>query len=614
MRKHKSVVAILLAVMMIFTFMPAMVFAANYSFTVKSWDDSATGKYGSVVGKCTDTTQADQTFETKRGFSSDTDTNPGLITAVPQNKTDGVVGGNTYTAPASSAYFYDFDGAKLVYLDGGKYKELNGASFTQSTMIGRTIYVEFVEPDYSSDAVAAKEAGTTYTAKKAHFALTTHSDYDSDLNAHTATYTGTFGGWTLTIKRDPIYYDSEGAVPAKKEQSVKFTVDSFVPSGAIDPTVAADKFGTLSDATIKVVANAVTPADAKFYLDEVGTGLKSVVYDGNEHTVVADTVAGYQISYEVLNPTTGKYEAKTAVTITDVQKNDVTFRAVFKDAKGTETKGAPQSLNLLPLGTTADAGRAVYFGFGMKESEADSSAVYTVPATEYDALNYVAFVAQEKAITGATTEAQAAVKKANDGAKSAVEKNAENLKNWFNDYYTIKDVTTKAQAKNNEVHVQINSKAGSYTKAEMEALDKKYDSLTRNFGGNIATPPTTLINNDFVKSTATIKLNGAASKDYEVAFTNAPTSKVYKGKKTTKAGKLKKNQSFTVTAVANDGKTVAYKLVNANIPKISIDSTTGKITIKKGAKGTYKIKVKAYVPGNSVVASETQAITIKIKK
>lgn len=74
--------------------------------------------------------------------------------------------------------------------------------------------------------------------------------------------------------------------------------------------------------------------------------------------------------------------------------------------------------------------------------------------------------------------------------------------------------------------------------------------------------------------------------------------------------------SFTVKAEASNGAAVKYKLINAD-DKIKIDKTSGKITIKKGlAKGTYSIKVKAYVPGMNEFgyAQETQAIKIVIKK
>ena len=51
--------------------------------------------------------------------------------------------------------------------------------------------------------------------------------------------------------------------------------------------------------------------------------------------------------------------------------------------------------------------------------------------------------------------------------------------------------------------------------------------------------------------------------------------------------------------------------------KITIDKTTGKVTLKKGLKkGTYKVKVQAYLvnPWHGQIISENQAIKIKVKK
>ena len=59
--------------------------------------------------------------------------------------------------------------------------------------------------------------------------------------------------------------------------------------------------------------------------------------------------------------------------------------------------------------------------------------------------------------------------------------------------------------------------------------------------------------------------------------------------------------------------------MNVNTSKITIDKKSGKITVKKGlTKGTYTVKVKAYVAGHTSGANawgtDTQTIKIKIKK
>ena len=88
---------------------------------------------------------------------------------------------------------------------------------------------------------------------------------------------------------------------------------------------------------------------------------------------------------------------------------------------------------------------------------------------------------------------------------------------------------------------------------------------------------------------------------------------------TVKYSKVKKKaQSLTVTKVINTLKkgqgTMSYVKSSGN-KKITINKSTGKVTIKKGLKkGTHKVTVKVKAGGNSnYKASSTKAITIKIR-
>ncbi|MBQ3412116.1 MAG: cadherin repeat domain-containing protein, partial [Oscillospiraceae bacterium] len=185
----------------------------------------------------------------------------------------------------------------------------------------------------------------------------------------------------------------------------------------------------------------------------------------------------------------------------------------------------------------------------------------------------------------------------------AVEANQTELMAYFKDY--AKFTTTLTKATNIEtVSFKLNPEL---TDAQLTALDKKYETLISNMGlgakgANLGTDTTYVY-------------RSPASNDTEVVFTKAITSKTYKGSKTTKKGKLKKNQTIQFTAETPNGTAVKYKLVNVNTSKITINSTTGKVTLKKGlAKGTYKFKVKAYIPGAGALANEVQSVTIKVKK
>jgi hypothetical protein len=80
-----------------------------------------------------------------------------------------------------------------------------------------------------------------------------------------------------------------------------------------------------------------------------------------------------------------------------------------------------------------------------------------------------------------------------------------------------------------------------------------------------------------------------------------------------KAKKLKKTKSFKI-AYENEFGKVKFTKVSGN-SKITV-STAGKVTVKKGLKkGTYKLKVKAYVKGtaNYKKAVETKTINVTVK-
>ena len=186
---------------------------------------------------------------------------------------------------------------------------------------------------------------------------------------------------------------------------------------------------------------------------------------------------------------------------------------------------------------------------------------------------------------------------------------------YFNELYEI----TESVSKYNPDMIDLEIVAKDLTNTERKAITDKYDALTRNIPGITKGVADYSGNNSVINDTAAIFLNGKDPHDYTVEFTKAVDKKVFKGKKFIKKGKLKKNGTIALKAECANGYTVKYKLSNAN-SKIVIDKKTGKITCKKGlAKGTYKVKVTAYVPRytNTPLAritSETQTVVIKVNK
>ena len=77
----------------------------------------------------------------------------------------------------------------------------------------------------------------------------------------------------------------------------------------------------------------------------------------------------------------------------------------------------------------------------------------------------------------------------------------------------------------------------------------------------------------------------------------------------------KKSQSFTLGASVNSKGKLSYKKTSGS-SGISVNSKTGKITVKKGMKkGNYKIKVqiKAAAKGNYTAGTKTVTVTVKVK-
>ena len=68
-----------------------------------------------------------------------------------------------------------------------------------------------------------------------------------------------------------------------------------------------------------------------------------------------------------------------------------------------------------------------------------------------------------------------------------------------------------------------------------------------------------------------------------------------------------------VLKISNNKGSLIFKKIKGN-KKISIDETTGKVTIKKGLqKGTYKVKVKVTDKGNNIYAAVSKKVTFKVK-
>lgn len=387
---------------------------------------------------------------------------------------------------------------------------------------------------------------------------------------------------------------------------------SFMPTMALAESVE----GTVANATFTVKSKDLTPATANFYLDSTDSAFKSYkrsedtvltgCYDGATHTVVADAVPGYTISYEVYNSSTDEYEAAASgVTIKDVQDKDVEVKATFTKISDSSKEYRTFYVNLIPA--------IVHFSFDADASKSDTKGeyVYYVDGSKYNTADYIAFTPDQINIKDVpaeyTDQAGAYIKAYNAANKAALAANLDEINDVFNDLFEV--TAAPDQGDPDKITLKIDEK--DMTAKDKAALRKKHEQLLTNFEHTLGDWDAD--EKEYVLPTATLYINSVLDPaspilaEY-VRFTNSPKAKSYKVK-----ALKKKSKSFTVKAEADNGAAVNYKLINAPA-KIIIDKTSGKITLKKGlAKGIYRIKLKAYVKGNSKVY-KTHAITIRVRK
>lgn len=534
MKKHKSVVAILLAVMMIFTMMPAMAFAADTSGTYN--DAAYTATWNDDYSKVTINGTTYNTVKTWMGDAS------GMIKAT--------VDKSAYSTSAAAAipnaevYYYDLTGSKLL---------VNGQTATQYNR------------DEFNTVFAETATHAIQLARPAGLVI----DENTKTTAGAVVVTG-LTGWTVKV-------DKPEGFKADATEDQKFTVAAQVTTNnTIDGTASKPYLrGNVGATELTFLGKAKDAQNAQFFWDEVAEKKaleKGLVYDGAEHKVVMQEIAGYTVSYSVFNKSTGAYDSVAAVTVKDVA-DPIKVKAVVTNGKDRAAANYKEYYFEVSV-TPADE---PYFTF---DDDGDLGYYhYAVDGEQYNLDDYVVVTTDTRAQKATVTAAKA------------------DLMAFFKEYYDI--TTTARKASPNTLRLSATPK--QLTEAEKKALDTKYATLIANFGFEKSTAP---VFDDPDEWVATLEINFKGVG--EIEFVNSPTSKSYKAKVL-----KKKAKSFTVKAVCDTGHAVSYKLMNAP-QKIVINKTTGKITLKKGLKkGTYKIKVKAYINNEYF---ETHAITIKVKK
>jgi hypothetical protein len=546
MKKHKSVVAILLAVMMIFTMMPMMAFAKTAP--------AATDKvvWASDYSKVTVNGVDWPVVRTAEGTTWN-----GLIKATTDDSK--YAGSAADAVPDVTAYYYDFNGAKLAIGDAAVKEIYTKTAF--DSMVNGAFQIQLAMPSY-----VANIADYNTAAKKL------------------AVINSGIAGWTWTANVSPEFDPNEVSY-TDRSFTVTLSVKNTGTVDVADPA-KADYIGSVAPTNFTVQADKASAGDIAYYVDSVKAGnevSKAIPYDGKEHKVVAKDVPGFTVSYEVLNTKTGKYEAASEVVVKDA--GQVTVQPTVTDKNGKATKAATFTV------TVAKADAPI---FAFAKDDNKQTMTYDVKeGEEYDVNNYVEMFPGEVPSTVTDADAKKARAAANKAAAKA------DAAQWNAYFKALYDVTaTPGEKDPSKVACEIAKKELS-TAEEKEAL-KPFEALLANY----ETPGT------FSDTTSVTIV--PASDWYEIEFTKSPTKKTFKAKVL-----KKKAKSFKVHAEATNGEAVVYKLINAP-EKIVINKTTGKITLKKGLKkGTYKIRVRAYIPKTYSLAfwnPEEHAITIKVTK
>lgn len=241
------------------------------------------------------------------------------------------------------------------------------------------------------------------------------------------------------------------------------------------------------------------------------------------------------------------------------------------------------------------------------------TAAKKLKAADYTAASYktykAAITAAETVLNGedfSDTEVTAATKALTDAKAKLVKLKTQsitvsvkNTKNVVSKKYGDKAFSLGAKAKTTLTYKSSNTKIAT--------VDRK-GKVTIKAAGTVKIT----IN---AKATGTYKAATAKVLTIKIAK-KAPTIKTKIGTKNLSYNTLKKRaQVFTLGTSVNSKGTLTYKKLSGS-SAVSVNSKTGKLTVKKGLKkGTYRVKVqiKSAAKGNYTAGSRTVTVTVRVK-
>jgi hypothetical protein len=553
--KHKKLLAILLSLAIMVTFMPMMAFAQDAGYTT-SWAKD----YKSVT-VTNNATKESATFTDGQNAKVKYTWANGAVTASLDWSTYDSAAVSDLGRNAAPEDFYDLSNAFI------------GTSATDK--VTTVAYANFA---YAEKAPAGSKVYTATNYK----VFTTQPSYTDGYDAKTVATTATL----LDANKFDTEIVANGFAPDTYTNMPVTLVANVLPYGVGAATSNVNYIGTVPEKAITVQGMVANADQIVFAVDDLkeaptgwtkipatGAGLTAVTgtYDGKTHKIVNSEVPGLKVVYEVQNANR-TWDEVSAVEFKDVTATPIQARyTVYKDnvaVTGYKNKNFTVTVN--PTNTT----------FSFEFDEAKLSSDKNQVAKDANPLDYVKVI----------------------GVKAADKETALKL---FSDKYEIK-VADKA----------INKEAKTWTIVKKEGVKdadiyKSYKAMMDNYKG--ANSDRTDLDADPQEVTVYLVEGSTLNNlDDDVTFTKAQGQK-YSYKKVLK----KKSKSFKVVAVADSGKAVQYSIVSSNTSKITINAETGKITVKKGLKkGTYTVTVKAKtVAGDGFrAASDKATLQVKVTK
>ena len=554
-KMRKKLFAVIMSVMMMVTFMPAMAFANsttdgwNEDFTKYEKGDVSSAKVVKVLSDNFDTTGA------IKAIALDRDNNPIANAAIEYVD---------YSMVTLESVKYGSASEGAVWKDSVSYE--NADLFKLLTKVSCEATVRFTLPDDSYYATWSN--GSSTKAEK---------------------------GYTKVIKNN---WEVEGLGDGEYDTTDIFTAQSFKLKLTYKGTLPHT--GVLAKKSLTVDAKKdVKTSDAIFYIDGVAKYenlvdhvhnllKRQVVYDGAEHSIEMKEIAGLSVTYKMLNEETGKFDTVEKPVFKNAGEYAYQFTLKTKDEE--KTYAVDVKVNYANVTFAFDANDRK----GTIQETSGNQLVYWSTSFDvhagYNAADYVSPVGIK------------------DEEKAAAETDKALLMEYFNDFYEIKQTPRKYDTKSVDAVIKPKTTLDDLTAAEKDALVTKYADLFTNYSNKTAKRSnitTAIINADPVKKNCTFFVDQTAT---DINWTKAPLTKTYKYKTLKKHSK-----TFKIKAKSSSSEKIVYGLKQGG-SMIKINKTSGKVTVKKGLKkGTYNVVVSAGVWADKNNNSGSDSYTLKIR-